>query len=112
MSFRTYRIWKGLTTMVLAVLVVWAVSQGIAWIPIPAAVVALFIMFITRRAVKEVVVDERSYTIANQASRVTFQAGAIIMVFVGVTLGVAGVPVGRGRGVPVGVGVGLGFGST
>jgi len=87
MSFKMYRIWKGLTTMVLAALVVWAVSQGNAWIPIPAAAGALLIMFLTRRMVKEVVVDERSYTIANRASRITFQAGAIIMVFVGITLG-------------------------
>ena len=86
MSFRMYQIWKGLTVMVLAALVAWSVSQGNAWIPIPAAAAALLIMFLAKRAVKKVVVDERSYTIANKASRITFQAGAVILVFVGATL--------------------------
>lgn len=87
MSFRTYRIWKFIIILILVALTIFAVNQGIAWIPIPAALAAILIMLLTRRMVKEVAVDERSYTIANQASRITFQAGAIIMVFVGVTLG-------------------------
>jgi len=86
MSFRMYQICKFLIVLIMAGPVAWAVTAGIAWIPIPAAAVALFIMFLTRRTVKEVVVDERSYTIASQASRITFQASAIIMAFVGLTL--------------------------
>ena len=73
--------------MIMGGLVAWAVSEGLAWVPIPAAAVALLIMFLTRRMVKEIVVDERNYTIANQASRITFQVGAVIMAFVGLTLG-------------------------
>ncbi len=87
MSYRAYRIWKFITILILVALTIFAINQGIAWIPIPTALAAILIMLLTRRMVKEVVVDERNYTIANQASRITFQASVIIMAFVGVTLG-------------------------
>jgi uncharacterized membrane protein len=88
MSYRAYRIWKLIIIMILVALTTLAWSQGIAWIPIPAAVAAIIVMVLMRRRVKEVVVDERNYTIANRASRFTFQAGAIIMAFTGITLSV------------------------
>ena len=88
MSYRAYQIWKLVMIMIVVGLTILAIDRGIAWIPIPAIMIGVIIMLITRRMVKEVVVDERSYTIANQASRITIQAGAIIMVSVGVTLGV------------------------
>ncbi len=86
MSYRAYRIIKFIIILVLVALTTVAVNYGIAWIPIPAGLVAVLAMLLIRRRVKEVVVDERNYTIANRASRFTFQAGAIIMAFTGVTL--------------------------
>ena len=88
MSFRTYRIWKFIIMLILVALIIVSLELSIAWIPIPAALVALLVMLLTRRRVKEVVVDERNYTIANLASRFTFQAGTIVMAFVGITLSV------------------------
>jgi uncharacterized membrane protein len=86
MSFRAYRILNLVITMILVALVILAINYGIAWIPIPAAIVAVLGMFLTRRMVKEVVADERNYTIANRASRFTFQGGTIVMAFIGITL--------------------------
>jgi uncharacterized membrane protein len=86
MSYRTYRMWKLLVVIIVAVLVGWAVPNGNAWIPVPAAVAAMAIMLLIRRGVKEVVIDERTYSIANRASRWTFQAGVLLMVLVGATL--------------------------
>ena len=86
MSYRSYRICKLITIMILVALTILAIDRGIAWIPIPAGAIAILVMLLTRRTVKEVVVDERSYTIANRASRFTFQAGAFIMAYIGVTL--------------------------
>lgn len=86
MSFRTYTILKLVIVIILVALVTLAVNYGIAWIPIPAALIAVLVMLLTRRSVKEVVADERNYTIANRASRFTFQAGAIIMTFIGITM--------------------------
>jgi uncharacterized membrane protein len=86
MSFRVYRMIKFVIILVLVALTTVAVNYGIAWIPIPSGLVAVIAMLLAKRQVKEVVVDERNYTIANRASRFTFQAGAIIMAFIGVTL--------------------------
>ena len=86
MSYRAYRIWKFVIMVVLIALMILAVIAGIAWIPIPAGLAAVIVMLLLKRKVREVVVDERSYTIANRASYFTFQVGAIIMCFVGLTL--------------------------
>jgi uncharacterized membrane protein len=86
MTFRAYKIVKFIIVVILVVLTIVAVNYGIAWIPIPAGLLAVIAMLLVRRRVKEVVVDERNYTIANRASRFTFQAGAIAMAFTGVTL--------------------------
>jgi uncharacterized membrane protein len=86
MNYRTYQIWKFVLIMILVGLTILAVFQAIAWIPVPAMVIVMAVMLILRRRVREVVVDERSYNIASQASRITFQAGALIMVAVGITL--------------------------
>jgi uncharacterized membrane protein len=86
MSYRAYRILKLITIIILVALTILAIDRGIAWIPIPAGVIAVIIMLFTRQRVKEVVADERNYTIAHHASRFTFQTAAIIMAYVGVTL--------------------------
>jgi uncharacterized membrane protein len=88
MSYRTYRILKFVIILILLALTALAWSLGIAWIPIPAAAAAIIAMVLMRRGVKEIVVDERNYTIANRASRFAFQIGAIIMAFTGITLSV------------------------
>jgi uncharacterized membrane protein len=86
MSFRTYRVWKILVVILVAVLVGWAVPAGNAFIPIPAAVAGMVILLIVRHGVKEIVVDERTYDIANRASRAAFQIVTLAMVLTGATL--------------------------
>ena len=86
MSYKTYRLWKAAVIVIVAVLVGWAVPQGNAYIPIPAAAIAMVILLIIRRGVKEVVIDERTYSIANRASRAAFQIAALLMALIGATL--------------------------
>ncbi len=86
MTFRAYRIVKFIIMLILVALTIVALDYGIAWIPIPAGLLAVIAMLLARRRVKEVVVDERNYAIANRASRFTFQVGATILAFIGVTL--------------------------
>jgi uncharacterized membrane protein len=85
MSYKNYRLLKAVLVIIVAALVGWAVPQGNPYIPIPAALAAMVIMLLFRRSVKEVIVDERIYSIANRASRITFQVGALIMVLIGAT---------------------------
>jgi uncharacterized membrane protein len=86
MKYATFRIWKWVVILILYALVAWATFQGNAWVPLPASVAAVFILFIARRSVKETIVDERTYSIANHASRIAFQLGIIIVILVGATL--------------------------
>jgi len=86
MSYQTYRLWKALVVIIVAVLVGWATPAGYAWVPLPAAAAAVVIMLLIRRGVREVVVDERIYDIARRAARMAFQAGVLAMALVGATL--------------------------
>lgn len=90
MKYATYRIWKLVVILVLYALVAWATVQGNVWIPLPAALAAVIILVIARRAVKETIVDERTFSIAERASRIAFQWGIIATILVGATLAALG----------------------
>jgi uncharacterized membrane protein len=86
MSYKTYRLYKALIVIIIAILVGWAVPAANPYVPIPAAIVGILILLFIRRGVKEVVVDERTYNIANRASRVALQVVTLAAVLVGATL--------------------------
>jgi uncharacterized membrane protein len=87
MSYKTFRIIELVIIVLLVILITLAVSDGIAWIPVPAAVITVTALYFLRRRIKEVVNDERTETIGNKAARFTFFAGTLIMAFGGATLG-------------------------
>ncbi len=86
MTHKRYRLYKAMVVIIIAVLVGWAVPAGKAYIPVPAALIGMVALLFIRRGVKEVVVDERTYNIANLASRAAFQITALAMVLIGATL--------------------------
>jgi uncharacterized membrane protein len=87
MSFRTFRLIELAFIVILVVLVTLSVNAGIAWIPVPAAVLAVAGLLLLRRRIKEVISDERTETIGNKAARFTFTTATLIMAFGGATLG-------------------------
>ena len=87
MSYKTFRFTELLVTIFLVILITLAVNNGIAWIPIPAAIVAVVALIILRRQAKEAITDERVDHIAGKAAMIAFQAGAFIMAFTGATFG-------------------------
>jgi uncharacterized membrane protein len=57
------------------------------WVaPIVVVIVGVLVMLILRRTIKEVYADERTYTIAHKASRLTIAIIAIIMPVTGAVL--------------------------
>jgi uncharacterized membrane protein len=86
MSYKTFRIWQLVLTVVIAIVIAVSVVIGNAIIPIPAVILGMLILIILKRSVKEVVEDERVYTIAEKASRLTLQIVGIAMAVVGATL--------------------------
>jgi uncharacterized membrane protein len=68
MSFKQFTLIRIAVIIIMAGAIGWAVNSGNAWIPILAIIAALLILLLFRRRVKEVVVDERVYSIAEKAS--------------------------------------------
>jgi len=95
MSYKTFKLLRLVVVVILGVLVTWAAANGNAWIPVPAVIVAIIILLLFRRGVKEVIVDERTYSVAYKASRFAFVVFAVGAVTIGATLlalGKAGQP--------------------
>jgi uncharacterized membrane protein len=86
MSFKTFTIIRIFVLIIMAGLIGWAVVSGNALIPIPVAIAAMVILLLFRKGVKEVVVDERVYSIAEKASLITFRVFAILAAVIGATL--------------------------
>lgn len=86
MSYRNFKLLRLLVVIILGVLVAWSSAMGNAWIPIPAVLVAVTILLLFRRRVKEITVDERTFSIAYKASRVAFVVFGVGAVALGTTL--------------------------
>ena len=86
MSFKTFTIIRIFVLIIMAGLISWAVVSGNALIPIPVAIAAMVILLLFRKGVKEVVVDERVYSIAEKASLITFRVFGILAAVIGATL--------------------------
>jgi uncharacterized membrane protein len=86
MSYNTFRIYKLVIVIIIAVSVSSAVATGIPWLPVPVAAVGAAVMLLIRRRVKELVIDERTWRIAERAGRLAFQVGAILMALTAATL--------------------------
>jgi len=86
MSFKQFTIIRISVVFIMAALIGWAVNSGNYLIPIPVAIAALVILLLFRRGVKEVVVDERIFSIAEKASLITFRIFGIAAAVIGATL--------------------------
>ena len=86
MSFKKFTIIRIVVIVIMASLIGWAVANGNALIPIPVAIAAFVILLLFRRGVKEIVVDERIYSISEKASLITFRLFGILAAVTGATL--------------------------
>jgi uncharacterized membrane protein len=86
MRFKTYNIIRIAVTIIMVGLISWAVVNDNLWIPIPIFIAALVILILFRKGVKEVVVDERVYSIAEKASYLTVRIFGIAAAVIGATM--------------------------
>ena len=86
MSYKTYRMWQSIIGMVIGGVTGVSVALGIWIIPIPVILIGVLMITILRRRVKEIVADERNYTIVEKASRLTLQIAIIGMAASGIVL--------------------------
>ncbi|MGD9115653.1 MAG: DUF2178 domain-containing protein [Dehalococcoidia bacterium] len=85
MSYKAYNVIRIAITAIMAALISWAVVNGNFLIPIPIAIAALVILMLFRKGVKEVVVDERVYSIAEKAAYMAFRIFGIAAAVIGAT---------------------------
>jgi uncharacterized membrane protein len=86
MSYKTLKLLRLFVVVILGVLVAWSAAKGKAWIPVPAVIGGIMILFLSRRGLKEIIVDERTYSVAHQASRLAFVVFGVGAVTIGATL--------------------------
>ena len=86
MSYNTFKLIRLIIVIILGVLVAWSAYQGNAWVPVPAVIAAIIILLLFKRSVKEVIVDERVWSVAYKASRLAFIAFSVGAVTTGATL--------------------------
>lgn len=86
MKYKTYMIIRVLAAMACAFLGVWAAATGNVVLIIPAVAVLGVILFLFKRRVKEVVVDERVNTIAYRATRLAFMVFITLAFIAGMIL--------------------------
>lgn len=86
MSYKRFRLFKAFIVIVAGVLATWAAANGNPWIPVPAVIAAIIILLVFRRGIMEIIVDERTYSVAYKASRLAFVIFSVGAVTIGATL--------------------------
>jgi uncharacterized membrane protein len=82
MRYSTFRNYKLIIVVIEAFLVGWAVYAGNPWVPVPTVLGTIIVLYLLRRRVNEVVVDERVFRVADRAANLAYRtfgvAGAIL----------------------------------
>jgi uncharacterized membrane protein len=86
MSFKTFTRIRIFVLIIMAGLISWAIVSGNALLPIPVVIAAVVIVLLLRKRVKEIVIDERVYSIAEKAAYITFRIFGIAAAVTGATL--------------------------
>jgi uncharacterized membrane protein len=86
MNIKTYRNWRVAITAIIAAVAAVSVATGIVYILISAVVIGMIVLLLLRRRMKEVIYDERTYSIAYKAARLTMSVVGIGMAVAGAIL--------------------------
>ena len=86
MTYKTYRAWQAAIGGLLGATVAVSVSLSNWIVPLVAIAIALTAITVLRQRVKEIVADERTFTVAGKASCLTLQIATIGMVILGIIL--------------------------
>jgi uncharacterized membrane protein len=86
MSYKTFRMWQAIIGAGIGATTGASVAAGVWIIPIPVIFIGLIAVIFLRRKVKEIIADERTYTIVQKASRLTLQIAIMGMAAIGIVL--------------------------
>lgn len=91
MSKKWFLICRGAIILSAATLIGWSIAIGNPIIPVIAVIMAVGLLFLCRRRLKEVIEDERNYRISEKASRSTIRIFAFAIVIIGAFLTASGI---------------------
>ena len=83
MSYKTYVMLRVIVVIIMTFLAAWAVASGNVLVLIPVAIAGIAMMLTLRKRVKEVIVDERVYSISDKTSRVAVRISVALLVVAG-----------------------------
>jgi uncharacterized membrane protein len=83
MTYKTFRTWQGALTAAIAVIAAVSVVLGNFIILLAAVIIGMAVIYTLRRRVAELVDDERTYSIAHKAARLTVAVVGIGMAVIG-----------------------------
>jgi len=86
MNLKTYQYWRIVLVAIIGAVAAVSVAIGNAYILLSAVIAGMIIIIVLRRMVKEVIADERTYTIAYKAARLSLSIVGIGMAVTGATL--------------------------
>ena len=78
MNYKRFKLWRTIVVIIVAILVGWSGANNYVFIPVPAGIVGTAIVLLLRRRVKEVIVDERIFSVADKAARLIFYTFVIL----------------------------------
>jgi uncharacterized membrane protein len=77
-SYKIYKLWRTIVVIIVAILVIWSVTNSNALVPIPTVMAGIVILLLLKRGMKEVVVDERVFSVADKAAMLVFRSFIIL----------------------------------
>ena len=86
MNYKIYKLWRTIVVIIVVILVGWAVATNNALIPVPAVIAGIVIVLLLKRGMKEVVVDERIFSVADKAAMLVFRTFIILAGMIAATM--------------------------
>ena len=78
MSYKQFKLWRTIVVIIVAILVGWSVANNNALIPVPAVIAGIVIVLLLKKGMKEIIVDERIFSLADKAAMFVFRSFVIL----------------------------------
>lgn len=86
MSYKVFKLCRTIVIIIVAILVGWSVANNNALIPVPTVIAGIVIVLLLKRGMKEVIVDERIFSVADKASMFVFRTFIILAAMAAATI--------------------------
>ena len=78
MSYKKFKLWRTIIVIIVAILIGWSAASNHALIPVPAVIASTVIVLLLKRRMKEVIVDERIFSVTDKAAMLVFRTFVIL----------------------------------